>query len=69
MLGYFVAKRLNRRDYPMLPGTAEQFRLFGTGKSDVEQDAATGGGVAVKTAGQDRPQPGHDHHAHRRCRS
>ena len=57
VLGYFVAKRLNRRDYPMLSGTAEQFRLFGTGKSDVEQDTTPGGGVAVKTAAKTAPSP------------
>ncbi|MDZ4092056.1 MAG: GntP family transporter [Arthrobacter sp.] len=58
VLGYFVAKRLNRRDYTMLPGTAEQFRLFGTGKSEVEQDAAPGsGGVAVKTTAKTAPSP------------
>ncbi len=50
VLGYFVARRLNRRDFTMLPSTAEQFRLFGTGKSEVEQDSNGGGsGVAVKT--------------------
>lgn len=59
VLGYFVAKRLNRRDYPMLAGTAEQFRLFGTGKSDVEQESGTGtgGGVAVKTTAKTAPSP------------
>lgn len=61
VLGYFVAKRMNRREYPMLQGTAEQFRLFGTGKSDVEQDAApgnsSGGGVAVKTKAETAPSP------------
>lgn len=57
VLGYFVAKRLNRREYPMLSGTAEQFRLFGTGKSDVEHDATPGGGVAVKTAAKTAPSP------------
>ena len=57
VLGYFVAKRLNRREYPMLSGTAEQFRLFGTGKSDVEQDATPGGGVAVKTTAKTAPSP------------
>lgn len=57
VLGYFVAKRLNRRDYAMLPGTAEQFRLFGTGKSEVEQDAPPSGGVAVKTAVKTAPSP------------
>ena len=57
VLGYFVAKRLNRRDYPMLSGTAEQFRLFGTGKSDVEQDTTAGGGVAVKTTAKTAPSP------------
>ena len=57
VLGYFAAKRLNRRDYPMLSGTAEQFRLFGTGKSDVEQDATPGGGVAVKTTAKTAPSP------------
>lgn len=50
VLGYFVARRLNRRDFAMLPATAEQFRLFGTGTSDVEKDAAQGtSGVALKT--------------------
>ncbi|MET3950924.1 GntP family transporter [Arthrobacter sp. UYEF36] len=58
VLGYFVAKRLNRRDYAMIPGTAEQFRLFGTGTSEVERDAAPGsGGVAVKTAAKTAPSP------------
>jgi GntP family gluconate:H+ symporter len=61
VLGYFIAKRMNRREYPMLQGTAEQFRLFGTGKSDVEQDAApgngSGGGVAVKTTAKTAPSP------------
>lgn len=57
VLGYFVAKRLNRRDYAMLPGTAEQFRLFGTGKSEVEQDAPASGGVAVTTAVKTAPSP------------
>lgn len=59
VLGYFVAKRLNRREYPMLSGTAEQFRLFGTGKSDVEQESGTGtgGGVAVKTTAKTAPSP------------
>ncbi|AOT03155.1 GntP family transporter [Arthrobacter sp. U41] len=57
VLGYFVAKKLNRREYSMLSGTAEQFRLFGTGKSEVEQDATAGGGVAVKTAAKTAPSP------------
>ena len=65
VLGYFVAKRLNRREYPMLAGAAEQFRLFGTGKSDVEQEAGSGtgtgtgngGGVAVKTTAKTAPSP------------
>jgi gluconate:H+ symporter, GntP family len=57
VLGYFVAKRLNRREYPMLSGTAEQFRLFGTGKSEVEQDGAPRGGVAVKTTAKTAPSP------------
>ncbi|WP_160668355.1 GntP family transporter [Pseudarthrobacter sp. ATCC 49987] len=57
VLGYFVAKRLNRRDYVMLPGTAEQFRLFGSGKSEVEQDTAPSGGVAVKTVAKTAPSP------------
>lgn len=55
VLGYFVAQRLNSREYEMLPATAAQFKLFGSGESDVERDAATGGtsgGVAtqVRTA-------------------
>jgi GntP family gluconate:H+ symporter len=54
-LGYFVAKKLNRREYSMLSTTAEQFRLFGSGKSEVEQDAPQGTSkssvlTAVKTA-------------------
>jgi GntP family gluconate:H+ symporter len=59
VLGYFVARKLNRREFPMLPATAEQFRLFGTGKSDVEQDDNGGGGssVAVKTPVKTAPSP------------
>lgn len=61
-LGYAIAKRMNRRDYPMLPITAEQFRLFGTGKSDVEKDSgvtgAGGTGVATATKVQAPPSPG-----------
>lgn len=49
VLGYFVARRLNRRDFTMLPATAEQFRLFNTTKSEVEQDSnGSGSSVAVK---------------------
>ncbi|TDK28046.1 GntP family transporter [Arthrobacter crusticola] len=51
VLGYFVAKRLNRRDFSMLPATAEQFRLFGTGTSDVEREAAATGGSPDPAAG------------------
>ncbi|MBT2515430.1 GntP family transporter [Arthrobacter sp. ISL-30] len=59
VLGYFVARKLNRREYPMLPATAEQFRLFGTGQSDVEKDDAPAGGsrVAVKTPVKTAPSP------------
>ncbi len=64
VLGYLVAKRLNRRDYALLSGTAEQFRLFGTGKSDVEQDA-TRAAASRSRPRPSRTQPGHDHHAHR----
>ncbi|WAP52544.1 GntP family transporter [Arthrobacter sp. ATA002] len=53
---YFLAKRINRRDYPMLPATAEQFRLFGSGKSEVEQESGAGG-TAIKTAVQAPPSP------------
>ncbi|WP_051476583.1 SLC13 family permease [Arthrobacter sp. Br18] len=60
VLGYFVAKRINRRDFVMLPATAEQFRLFGSGQSDVEREASaaqansnpTGSSVSAS------PQPG-----------
>ncbi len=62
VIGYFVARRLNLRDFTMLPATAAQFHLFGTGQSKVEQDAAGGGsGVAVKTRVapvQTAPSPG-----------
>ncbi len=51
VLGYFVARRLNRRDFPMLPATAEQFRLFGTGTSDVEREATAGGGSVEAPGG------------------
>ncbi len=54
ILGYFVARKLNRRDYTMLPATAEQFRLFGSGNSQVEKDAAQGG---VKTEVKTAPSP------------
>lgn len=56
-LGYFVAGKLNRREFTMLPATAEQFRLFGTGTSEVEREAGHSGAdvrtqtqTAVKTA-------------------
>ncbi|PRA00150.1 GntP family transporter [Arthrobacter sp. MYb224] len=39
VLSYFVAKRINRRDVPMLPETAEQFASFG--KSTDEGDTLT----------------------------
>ena len=54
---YFAAKWLNRRDFPMMPATAEQFRLFGSGSSDVEIESGAGG-TAVKTAVQAPPAPG-----------
>ncbi|TKV29161.1 GntP family transporter [Arthrobacter sp. NamB2] len=72
ILGYFVAQRINRRDFVMLPATAEQFRLFGSGTSEVERDAAASqtatstapggtevqrGGVALATAPA-TPSPG-----------
>lgn len=58
-LGYWIARRMNRREFPMLPATAEQFRLFGTGKSDVEQEGSGGpGSVAVKSKVQAPPSPG-----------
>jgi GntP family gluconate:H+ symporter len=58
ILGYFVARKLNRREFTMLPATAEQFRLFGSGKSEVEQDAAGGGSsVATKTHVKAPPSP------------
>ena len=58
VLGYFVARRLNRRDFPMLHSTAEQFRLFGTGTSQIEQEAAQGtANVAVKTQVKTAPSP------------
>ena len=57
VLGYFVAKKLNRREYPMLPATAEQFKLFGTGESEVERDAAAGGTGGVATQIRTAPSP------------
>ena len=58
VLGYFVARRLTRRDFAMLPATAEQFRLFGTGNSQVEQEAAHGtSNVAVKSEVKTAPSP------------
>lgn len=56
VLGYFVARKLNLREFAMLPSTAEQFRLFGTGTSQVEQEAGHGG-VAVKTEVKTAPSP------------
>ncbi|TDL36657.1 GntP family transporter [Arthrobacter nitrophenolicus] len=58
VLGYFVARKLNRREFSMLPATAEQFRLFGTGNSQIEQEAAQGTSkVAVKTEVRTAPSP------------
>lgn len=54
VLGYFVARRLNRREFAMLPETAKQFRLFGTGTSEVEQETEQG---AVKTEIKAPPSP------------
>lgn len=55
---YFTAKWMNRRDYPMLPATAEQFRLFGSGKSEVELESGAGGtAVKTKTEVQAPPSP------------
>jgi GntP family gluconate:H+ symporter len=53
---YFVAQWMNRRDYPMMSATAEQFRLFGSGKSDVEVESGAGS-TAVKTSVQAPPSP------------
>ena len=57
VLGYFVARKLNRREYEMLPATAAQFKLFGTGESDVERDTATGGTGGVTTQVRTAPSP------------
>ncbi len=58
VLGYFVAKKLNRREYGMLSATAEQFRLFGTGKSEVEQGSPAGTSkTSVLTAVKTAPSP------------
>lgn len=61
-LAYFLARRINRRDVPMLPATAEQFRLFGTGSSQLEADGAAGGTVpdqagSLRTAVKAPPSP------------
>jgi len=56
MPAYFIAKWMNRRDYQMVPATAEQFRLFGSGKSEVEQESGAGG-TAVQTAVKAPPSP------------
>ncbi len=42
VLSYFVAKRINRREIPLLPETAEQFESFGAGSGN-------DGAVATKT--------------------
>ncbi|GAB3551640.1 GntP family transporter [Arthrobacter tumbae] len=57
VLGYFVAQKLNRREYEMLPATAAQFKLFGTGESDVERDTAPGGTGSVATQVRTAPSP------------
>jgi GntP family gluconate:H+ symporter len=58
-LAYAIAKRMNRRDYPMLAATKEQFRLFGTGTSEVEKGSgSSGSGVSTKTRVQAPPSPG-----------
>ncbi|MFB0836150.1 GntP family transporter [Arthrobacter halodurans] len=56
--GFFLAKWFNRRDYVMLPETARQFKLFGTGTSQVEEDAAGGGTVSTRTRTQAPPSWG-----------
>ena len=43
VLSHFVSKWLNRRDYPMLPATAEAFRAFGA-ERDANGAGGTGGG-------------------------
>ena len=58
VLGYFVARWINRREFVMLPETAAQFKLFGTGNSQVEKEAAQGSSnVAVKTEAPAPPSP------------
>lgn len=58
VLGFFVARCLNRREFTMLPETAKQFKLFGTGTSQVEQEAAQGSSAGtVKTEVQAPPSP------------
>lgn len=58
VLGFFVARWLNRREFTMLPETAKQFKLFGTGTSQVEQEAAQGSSAGtVKTEVQAPPSP------------
>ncbi|MHA7178263.1 GntP family transporter [Arthrobacter sp. Sr24] len=58
VLGFFVARWLNRREFTMLPETAKQFKLFGTGTSQVEQEAAQGSSTGtVKTEVQAPPSP------------
>ena len=58
VLGFFVARWLNRREFIMLPETAKQFKLFGTGTSQVEQEAAQGTSAGtVKTQVQAPPSP------------
>ncbi|WP_426736049.1 GntP family transporter [Glutamicibacter sp. 2E12] len=43
VLSYFVAKRINRREIPMLPETAAQFESFGSGQG------TSGGSTMVET--------------------
>ena len=49
VLSHFVSKWLNRRDYPMLPATAEAFRAFGA-----ERDGGAGGSTGGSTGSPGR---------------
>lgn len=51
VLSHFVSKWLNRRDYPMLPATAEMFHSFGAEKDGFGGGASGGSGRGLTPTG------------------
>ena len=57
LAGYFIAKRLNRRDYVMLHSAAEPFRLFGHRKIEDVSARTPPPAAALLSSPQPRPLP------------